>query len=157
MICSSLNFDNLLNKVSLLAGFLNAFQALSLPEFGTSRTSDVALVLGQPVSFPFNSSLFHLAVSTVHAEEKENNLLPVASSPSVAPDALIPLLAPSPLHPFFPNPTVPVLSGNPLFLLMAFSIHSMRKYLCVFQECKHAFFERTLLIILQGFVLSIFQ
>jgi hypothetical protein len=104
-------FSSNILTVIFCSWFLNAFQALSLPEFGTSRTSDVALVLGQPVSFPFNSSLFHLAVSTVHAEEKENNLLPVASSPSVAPDALIPLLAPSPLHPFFPNPTVPVLSG----------------------------------------------
>lgn len=140
MIFSLQNFDYLLNKVSGLAGFLNAFQALSLTEFGASRTSDVALVVGQPVSSPFNSSLFHLAVSTARAEEKDNNLLPVASAPSAAPDALMPLLAPSPIHPFSPNGTVPVLSGK--FTLLPNGVkHTQYEDISVFfQECRHAFF-----------------
>ncbi|XP_057825145.2 uncharacterized GPI-anchored protein At1g61900 isoform X1 [Cryptomeria japonica] len=92
--------------------FVNAFQALSLPKFGASQTSDLTVVVHEPiVSFPWNSSLFHLTSSRPHAEEKESNIFSVEVSPSAAPDPLIPLLAPSPLNPFTPNSTAPVVSG----------------------------------------------
>eukprot|EP01018_Ginkgo_biloba_P027705 Gb_33981 [translate_table: standard] len=100
-------FSKLLTLL-LCSWLFNAFQALSLLEFGASQTSNVSAVAGQHFSFPFSSSL---SASTLHAEEKENDIFPLDVSPSIAPDPLIPFLAPSPLHPFFPNSTVPGLSG----------------------------------------------